>query len=59
MPGYEFPLPEGPTALDRAKLATAAAGLVGTLIVFAFAWTMARVFAGKDREPEGVALDAA
>ncbi|WP_165074812.1 energy-coupling factor ABC transporter permease [Paludisphaera rhizosphaerae] len=40
MPDYQAPLP----GLDYAKAATALAGAAGTLVVFAFAWTLAKVF---------------
>jgi cobalt/nickel transport system permease protein len=39
MPDYEMKLP----GLDHVGLASAAAGLVGTLVVFGIAWGMARV----------------
>jgi cobalt/nickel transport system permease protein len=42
---------------DRVKLATAAAGLVGTLVVFAVGLTLARIFSRQ--VPKGVASDAA
>jgi cobalt/nickel transport system permease protein len=40
---YELPLP----GLDHTKLATAMAGLVGTVVVFSVAWGMARVLPGS------------
>jgi cobalt/nickel transport system permease protein len=39
IPDYQLPLP----GLEHVKLATALAGLVGTLVVFAAGWGMARV----------------
>jgi len=51
MAGYEAPLGD----LGRVKkLATAAAGLIGTLTVFGFAWGMARVFAAGDVKREAL-----
>ena len=43
------------------KAATAVAGLVGTLVVFALSWSLARVFAGAGGRalPERVTADAA
>lgn len=58
MPGYEVSLPVDVRALDRVKVATAAAGLIGTIVVFGFAWSMARVFAPGDAE-RGAWVDAA
>lgn len=59
MPDYQAPLPEGLAAVDRVKLATAAAGLAGTFAVFGLAWGMARVFSARESRPEGVLVDAA
>lgn len=50
MAGYEAPVPASLGGVDRVKAATAAAGVIGTLVVFGFAWTMARVFAPGDAE---------
>ncbi len=55
MPDYQLPLP----SLEHVKAATAVAGLVGTLVVFALSWTLARVFAGARARPERVTADAA
>jgi cobalt/nickel transport system permease protein len=53
MADYQLRLP----GLDHARVATAMAGLVGTLAVFGLGWGMARVLPrGK---PEGATLDAA
>jgi len=46
MADYALKLP----GLNYAKLATAMAGLVGTLVVFGFGWGMARVLPRGDRE---------
>lgn len=54
-PDYKLPAP-GPKAL---KTATAAAGAVGTLVVFGVAGLLARVATRGARDPEGVAPDAA
>ncbi|MDG3005672.1 energy-coupling factor ABC transporter permease [Paludisphaera mucosa] len=59
MPDYQAPLPTALTPFDQVKTATAAAGLVGTLVVFAFAWSMARVFASRDADAERMLVDAA
>lgn len=59
MAEYQAPLPAGLDVVDEVKLATAAAGLTGTLVVFALAWTMARVFAAKDPKRDGVLIDVA
>jgi cobalt/nickel transport system permease protein len=53
MADYELKLP----GLDHAKVATALAGAVGTLVVFGLSWGMARVLPQPKRE--GVTLDAA
>jgi cobalt/nickel transport system permease protein len=58
MPEYEAPVPSVLGRLDEAKAATAAAGLIGTLVVFGFAWGMARVFSAGDAVAEASA-DAA
>jgi cobalt/nickel transport system permease protein len=52
MPDYQAPVPTAPAGVDQVKAATAAAGLIGTLVVFGFAWGMARVFAAGDALPE-------
>ena len=59
MPEYQAPVPVEFGAVDPIKAATAAAGLIGTLVVFGFAWTMARVFARRDAERGGAWADAA
>jgi cobalt/nickel transport system permease protein len=46
IPDYELKLP----GLEHVKLATAAAGLVGTFVVFGVAWGMARVLPQRDRQ---------
>jgi cobalt/nickel transport system permease protein len=60
MPDYQLSLP----GLQHVKVATAAAGAVGTLVVFALSWWLARVFAGRvdpeqQAEVERVTPDAA
>ncbi len=55
MPDYQLPLP----ALEHVKVATAVAGLVGTLVVFAVSWGLARVFSGAGRRSERASADAA
>lgn len=57
MAEYQVPLPIEPKGLDGVKLATAAAGLIGTLVVFGLAWSMARVFAPANGE-QGAWADA-
>jgi cobalt/nickel transport system permease protein len=52
---YQFPLP----GLEHVKAATAIAGLVGTLVVFALSWSFARVFVVAGPGPERIAADAA
>ncbi|WP_165074515.1 energy-coupling factor ABC transporter permease [Paludisphaera rhizosphaerae] len=54
---YKLPLPIEPKGPYGVKLATAAAGLIGTLVVFGFAWSMARVFAPSNGE-QGAWADA-
>jgi hypothetical protein len=51
-------VPAGFGAIDQVKAATAAAGVAGTLVVFGFAWGMARVFAAGDAK-RGAWADAA
>jgi cobalt/nickel transport system permease protein len=46
IPDYELKLP----GVEHVKLATAAAGLVGTLVVFGVAWGMARVLPHRQNE---------
>lgn len=58
MPDYQAPVPAGFGAIDQVKAATAAAGVAGTLVVFGFAWGMARVFAAGDAK-RGAWADAA
>ena len=60
MPDYQLPLP----GLEHVKSATAAAGVVGTLVVFALSWWLGRVFAGarthrNGPDAERVTADAA
>jgi cobalt/nickel transport system permease protein len=60
MPDYQLPVP----GIQHVKIATAAAGGVGTLVVFAMGWWLARAFAGtqtlpEPRDGERVAADAA
>jgi cobalt/nickel transport system permease protein len=52
---YQFPLP----GLEYVKAATAVAGLVGTLVVFALSWSFARVFVVAGPGPERITADAA
>lgn len=51
MPNYEAPLPFSVPGLDAAKVATAAAGFAGTLIVFGFAWGLSRAFSRTTPPP--------
>jgi len=53
IPNYQLPIP----GLDHVKVATAVAGVVGTLVVFGVGLGMARAF--SRRGPDGVAADAA
>jgi cobalt/nickel transport system permease protein len=53
MADYQLKVP----GLDQAEVATALAGVVGTLVVFGLGWGMARVL--PPSKPEGVTLDAA
>ena len=46
IPDYELKLP----GMQHVKLATAAAGLVGTLVVFGVAWGMARILPHRQHE---------
>lgn len=55
MPDYQAPLPFSLPGLDAAKVATAGAGLAGTLIVFALAWVMSRAFSRTAPKPDGTA----
>jgi hypothetical protein len=57
MPDYQLRLP----GIESLKAATAAAGLVGTLVVFGLSWTLGRVFVGTSSGPqaERVSADAA
>jgi len=55
MPDYQFPLP----SLEHVKVATAVAGLVGTLVVFAVSWGLARALSGSGRRSERATADAA
>jgi cobalt/nickel transport system permease protein len=54
MADYSLRIP----GIDQAKVATALAGVVGTLVVFGLGWGMARVLPPRSK-PEGVTLDAA
>ncbi len=53
MADYQLKIP----GLDHARVATALAGVVGTLVVFGLGWGMARVLPRP--KPEGAMLDAA
>ena len=53
MEGYELKIP----GLSHAGVATALAGMVGTLVVFGLSWSMARILPQTKRE--GATLDAA
>ncbi len=55
MPDYQLPLP----SLEHVKAATAVAGVVGTLVVFAVSWSLARVFPRAGRRSERARADAA
>jgi cobalt/nickel transport system permease protein len=55
MPDYELSLP----SLEHVKAATAVAGLVGTLVVFAVSSGLARVFSGAGRRSERATADVA
>jgi cobalt/nickel transport system permease protein len=55
IPDYELHLP----SIEHAKVATALAGLVGTLVVFAFCWGLGRVFQGTGKPSQNVVPDAA
>ncbi len=55
MPDYQLFLP----GLVHVKAATAVAGLVGTLVVFAVSWSLARVFTGAGRRSDRASADAA
>jgi cobalt/nickel transport system permease protein len=59
MPDYQFPVPTPAVGVDQVKLATALAGLTGTLAVFGFAWLLARVFSTEGPTPGKVEFDAA
>src|SRR5262245_2226529 len=54
MPDYRASM----AGLDRIEVATAVAGLVGTLVVFGVSWGLARIFAGASSRPERVVADA-
>jgi cobalt/nickel transport system permease protein len=58
MPDYQVPVALPQFGVDHVKLATAVAGLTGTLAVFAFAWLLARVFSRDGTTPGKVELDA-
>jgi cobalt/nickel transport system permease protein len=53
MADYELKVP----GLNHARVATALAGVVGTLVVFGLSWGMARIL--PQPKPEGATLDAA
>jgi hypothetical protein len=53
MADYELKVP----GLNHARVATALAGVVGTLVVFGLSWGMARILPQPKRE--GATLDAA
>ena len=55
IPDYELKLP----GMEHVKLATAAAGLVGTLVVFGVAWGMAQSLAcaGRTKRPRPMRLE--
>jgi len=55
MPDYQLPLPR----LEHVKAATAVAGLVGTLVVFAVSWGLGRAFVTAGPRSERVTTDAA
>jgi cobalt/nickel transport system permease protein len=57
MPDYQLPISVPVAAIDPIKLATALAGLTGTLAVFGFAWSLSRVFAPKGSAPGKVEFD--
>ncbi len=59
MPDYQAPLPVSIPGLDGVKVATAAAGLLGTLIVFVFAWSLAKVFSVSGSKSEKAIVDVA
>ncbi|WP_237170844.1 energy-coupling factor ABC transporter permease [Paludisphaera borealis] len=59
MPDYQLPVSVPVLGLDHVKLATALAGLTGTLAVFAFAWLLARVFSREGPPPGKVEFDGA
>lgn len=53
MPDYQLPLP----GITHVKAATAAAGVVGTLAVFAVSWWLGRAFAGSQAVPQGASVE--
>ena len=53
MPDYQLPLP----GLAHVKAATAAAGVVGTLVVFTLGWWLGRVFARPGAVPDGADVE--
>jgi cobalt/nickel transport system permease protein len=59
MPDYQAPISIPNIGLDHVKMATALAGLTGTLVVFTFAWLLARVFSPRGPTPGKVELDVA
>lgn len=57
MRDYRLPLPV--PGLQHVRVATAVAGLVGTLVVFGVGWGFARVLPRSRVEPQGAAADVA
>ncbi len=57
MPDYQLPISVPMAAIDQIKLATALAGLTGTLAVFGFAWSLSRVFAPRGSSSGKVEFD--
>ncbi|MGO9913200.1 MAG: energy-coupling factor ABC transporter permease [Isosphaeraceae bacterium] len=55
MPDYQMPLP----GLQHVKLATAVAGLVGTVVVFCVGWGLARVLPHPRSQAQGATPDVA
>jgi cobalt/nickel transport system permease protein len=54
MPEYQVSLP----GLQHVKAATAAAGVLGTLVVFGLSWGLGRIFTGTGNKLERVGADA-
>jgi cobalt/nickel transport system permease protein len=53
MPDYQLPLP----GIAHVKIATAAAGVVGTLAVFAASWWLGRIFTRPGTLPDGADVE--